>query len=327
MAAKNQGTKPRPKAQNAAKKKPAAKKRAVSKPAAPKTKTYSKTPKKSSYKKRTAKQSSGYNIHSDAFDAESYFRRRRNIKGIMLICISVIFILLFFMPGEKIWLALHQGYRGLFGYLGFAVPLINIYCAVQLMKEKSTYRFPLKVFFLCGTVVLTASTLYAFGSSGMKLEDYGTELINAFRSAAQYEGTGFIGGLFGIPMARTLGSLAGGMVLLVITLFFGYMSFEVLFMSLAEKLKEPVQEKISDHKEIRRRIREEENKIKSAEKKKKREEYVDKKVKQHMDAKKKNSNSQYKRVNRTPFYEPQRSSQRNSQRNSQRMNPKTTSLL
>ena len=98
MAAKNQGTKPRPKAQNAAKKKPAAKKRAVSKPAAPKTKTYSKTPKKSSYKKRTAKQSSGYNIHSDAFDAESYFRRRRNIKGIMLICISVIFILLFYNP-------------------------------------------------------------------------------------------------------------------------------------------------------------------------------------------------------------------------------------
>ena len=44
LAAKNQGTKPRPKAQNAAKKKPAAKKRAVSKPAAPKTKTYTRSP-------------------------------------------------------------------------------------------------------------------------------------------------------------------------------------------------------------------------------------------------------------------------------------------
>lgn len=326
MAAKNSGTKngSKPKSQNVTKKRPAAKKNTGSKHPASKTaskavsKSSARTTQKRQYKKTAPKKKQPSQINYAYIDAESYIKRRRFIKGIMLIGASVIFTLLFFLPGEKVWLALHQGYWGLFGYLGFTVPLINIYCAVQLMQEKSTYRFPLKVFFFCSTVILFASTSYAFHSSGMKMDDYSTELINAFRNAAQGEGTGFIGGLLGIPFAKALGSLAGGLVLLVLFLFCGFISFEALFMNIIEKLKEPVNEKISDHKEIRKRIREEENKIKSEQKKKMREEYVDKKVKQHMDAKKKKQQdkseqekSQYKRVNRTPFYQPDNDDEEN----------------
>lgn len=309
MAAKKTATKQssKPKTPNVTKKRPAAKNKTGSKQtvsrSVPKTSSRP-TAKKITYKKPSPKKKQTAKRNNAPFDAETILKRRRFIKGLLLIGAAFIFTLLFFLPGEKVWLALHQGYRGLFGYLGFTIPLINIYCAVQLMKEESTYRFPLKVFFLCGTVVLTASTIYAFGSSGMKMDDYSTELINAFRNAAQGEGTGFIGGLLGIPLAKILGSIAGGLVLSVICLFFGYMSFETLFMNIAEKLKEPVKEKISDQKEIRKRIREEENKIKTEQKKKKREEYVEKKVRQHMDAKKKKEESQYKRVTASVFYEP-----------------------
>ena len=238
-------------------------------------------------------------------EAELALRRGRVIKGVVLLFLAIFFSLLFFLPGEKVWLALHQGYRGLFGFLGFMLPLINIYCAFQLLKEKRTYRFGLKVFFFCGTMVLLASTIYAFASSGMELSDYGTELINAFREASQYHGTGFLGGLLGIPMAKLLGAVGGGIVLLLVLAFFVYMSFEALFMNLIDRIRKPVNEKLSDRKEIKSRIREQESVIKSEQRKKAREEYVDKKVRQHMDKQKQRSEeSEFERINKVPIYQP-----------------------
>lgn len=238
-------------------------------------------------------------------EAEYELRRNRFIRGIVIICFSVLCTLLFFFRGEKVWLALHECYRGLFGYFGFMIPIINLYCAFQMMKAKSTYRFPLKVFFFCGTVILLASTIFAFSSSGMELEDYGTELINCFRASAQYQGPGFIGGFLGIPFAKILGAVGGGIVLLLLFAFFLYMSFEAIFINFIDKIKQPVNERISDRKEIKSRIREQENIIRSERRKKAREEYVDKKVKKHMDAqKRKSADSGYRRINKTPIYEP-----------------------
>ncbi len=238
-------------------------------------------------------------------EAELALQRGRFIKGIVLLCLAVFFTLLFFLRGEKVWLALHEGYRGLFGFLGFMLPLINVYCAVQLMKEKRTYRFALKVFFFCGTVILLASTIYAFGSSGMELSDYGTELINVFREASQYHGTGFIGGLLGIPFAKMLGAVGGGIVLLLLLAFFVYMSFEALFMNLIDRIKQPVNEKISEHKEIKTRIREQETIIKSEQRQRAREEYVDRKVRQHIEKKKpRTADNNFERINKVPIYQP-----------------------
>lgn len=271
-----------------------------------KKKTNTGTAKKSSTSRRksTAPKSSGNQKKARA-EAEYELRRNRFIKGIVIFCFAILCTLLFFFRGEKVWLALHECYRGIFGYFGFMVPIINIYCAFQMMKEKSTYRFPLKVFFFCGTVILLSSTIFAFGSSGMELEDYGTELINCFREASQYKGTGFIGGFLGIPFAKILGAVGGGLVLLLIFAFFLYMSFEAIFMNLIDRIRKPVNERITDRKEIKSRIREQENIIRSEQRKKAREEYVERKVQKHMEAEKRRAaDSEYRRIKKPPIYEP-----------------------
>lgn len=238
-------------------------------------------------------------------EAQLAMKRNRFVKGVVLLCLSVLSILLYFVEGEKVWLALHQCYHGLFGLFGFMVPVIQVYCAFQLMKEKSTYRFPLKTFFFSGTVVLLASTIYAFSSSGMELEDYGNELINVFRSGAESNGMGVAGGLLGIPFAKLMGAVCGGLVLLLIFAFFLYMSFEVLFIYLIDSLKKPVNDRISDRKEIRSRIREQENIIKNERRQRARREYVDRKVEHHMEAKRRKADNGLRRINKTPIYEPE----------------------
>ncbi len=234
-----------------------------------------------------------------------YIKRKRRIKGIVLLCLSILFTLVFFMPGENVWKGLHDLYRGLFGFLGFMVPVITLYCSVQMFRERSTYRFPLKVFFFSGTVVMLAAVIYAFGSSGMELSDYGTELGNAFREGAEHTGTGITGALLGIPLSKLLGAAAGGLVAMLILAFFVYMSFEALFINMLDKLKEPVSEKISEHKEIRSRVREEENRIKTETRKKAQEEHINRVVDKRIEqAKRKAAQSEFRRIDKTPIYEP-----------------------
>ncbi len=235
-------------------------------------------------------------------------RRSRCIRGIILLAITVLVILLYFLEGEKIWKALHDCYWGVFGFSGILIPLILVYCAVQMFQEKSTYRFPLKVFFLSGTVFMLDTVIYAFSSSGMELADYGTELINCYHNGYLRCSTGFMGGVLGIPLAKLFGAVAGGLLAVIILLFFLYMSFEALFINMIDKIKQPVSERISEHREIRTKVREETQKIKAENRQKAHEEYVQRKVAEKVNAaKKKSADSGYRRINKTPIYEPESS--------------------
>ena len=280
------------------------------------SKTNPKTTKKTALKKNTSAKASASGRKSSAKKKTTgkqstaqvlyYIKRQRFIKGIVLLCLSVLFSLIFFMEGEKVWKSLHECYRGLFGFLGFMLPIIMIYCAVQMFREQSTYRFPLKVFFFSGTVIMLSTVVFAFSSSGMELGDYGTELMICFNQGSVHTGTGFIGGIIGIPLAKIFGAVAGGILAFLIFLFFLYMSFEALFMNLIDKIKEPVSERISEHKEIRTKVREEKSKIKAEEKQKNHEEYVNRKVDEKLRAaRQKATESEFRRIDKTPIYEPE----------------------
>lgn len=264
------------------------------------------TNKKPPVNKKTSPKRTSPTKKSTAYVSADTLKRDRFIKGVSLLFLTVITTLLFFMEGEKVWKALHESFRGLFGYLGFFVPLILLYCAFQMFRSRSTYRFSLKVFFFSGTVVMLASMIFAFGSGGMELDDYGTELMNCFNDAKNYKGTGFIGGMIGFPLAKLLGSVAGGLVALLLLMFFVYMSFEALFMNMIDRLKEPVNDKISEHKEIRTKVREQEIKINAEKRQKIREANVKRKVDAKVTAKKQRAENQtMRRIDKMPIYEPE----------------------
>ncbi len=215
---------------------------------------------------------------------------------------------------------------GVFGFLGFAVPLIFIYCAVQMFREQSTYRFPLKVFFFSGTVVMFATAIYTFSSTGIQLGGYFQELGSAYNGASVNSGAGLIGALLGYPLAKLLGGIVGGLISTIVLLFFLYMSFEALFINIIDSIKQPVSEKISDHKEIRTRVRAEERKIKEESRQKSRKQYVERKVDQKVQAaKRKAEESEFRRINKVPFYESE-SAEDTLKKKPSKKSPKNTAV-
>ena len=266
-----------------------------------------------SAKARPAGKSSSAAKASAKKQADLYIIRKRRITGIILLCLSILFTLIYFMPGENLWRGLHNGYRYIFGILGFMVPLILLYCCYQMFRNRSTYRFPLKVFFFSGTVAMLSTVIYCFSSPGMELGNYFSELGNAGNDGILRNGTGLLGALLGIPLSKLLGAVAGGFVAILILAFFLYMSFEALFINMFDRIKEPVSERISEHREIKSRVRDEENRIKNESRQKAHEERINKGVEKKLQqVKRKAEEDEFRRINKTPIYEPESSSKKNT---------------
>ena len=41
-----------------------------------------------------------------------------------LVAVAVFLLFVFFMSGEKLWLSIHELYHGIFGVLGFMIPVL-----------------------------------------------------------------------------------------------------------------------------------------------------------------------------------------------------------
>lgn len=263
----------------------------------PKTKTNSVSKSNSLKEKERARQRA---------EAEFYLRRNRFLKGLAICGVSVLLLILFAVKGEKLWYAFHQCYWGLFGFLGFTVPFISAYYGYQLMKEKPTYRFQLKMFFFSGTIVMLATAIFAFSTSGRDLIGYGAEIVNSFREGSRYIGTGLTGGILGILLTKFIGSTGAGILSIILFLLFLAMSLGALLINFIDRIKEPVHERINENKEVRSRIKAHKKEVNDEIRKQSQEEYVQKKIEQ-LNRKKKNRSSQnddFRRINKTPFYEP-----------------------
>ena len=196
-------------------------------------------------------------------EVQKYIINKKKNKIIFLLLFSLIFLLFYIVQGEKFWLVLHENYWGLFGFLGFMIPVLNIYSVNYMLKKNSSYRLIFRLILFSGTIIAFASTIFAFSSSGIELSDYGTEMIQCYRNGGQHIGTGMLGGLFGIPIAKIFGATGGGIISFLLFIVLVYKCLLVLFGKMMKMIQEPLVKKVADTMEIRTLVRDEERKIKA----------------------------------------------------------------
>ena len=206
-------------------------------------------------------------------EIRKYIRQRKRKRIIALYVVSLFLLLFYLIPGEKVWLILHEYYWGLFGFLGIFVPILNIYSARQMRKKKMVYRLAFQNILFSVTLMMFGSTVYAFGSQGIELSDYITELAESFGKGGQHIGAGIAGGLWGVPITKIFGPTGGGIISLFIFVVLFYNCLKVLFGDVVEQFKEPVIEKITETVQMQSAVREEEQRIKAIQRKRAVEEF------------------------------------------------------
>lgn len=241
--------------------------------------------------------------------AEWEYQRKRFITAIIQFLLAVLFLFIYFMPGERLWLAMHQLYRGLFGIFGFAVPAILIYCAYQNAKDEPTYNFKLKTFLFSALLTILSTTVYCFQSGDSELSGYFAELHKSLIAASEHNGTGVIGAIFGIPLTKAIGSVGGGIVSIILFIIVLAITLDAVLITIFDALKKPakrVSEHISDNRKIRSEVRRREQEINEEKRKQAREQYVQQQIDKRLKNKTQSNNDGMRKIKNKPFYEPDR---------------------
>lgn len=270
------------------------------------------TKRKSSAKKGGSGSKTSAAKKQAAARAEWEYQRRRFMIAIVLFVLSILFLLIFFMPGEKLWLSLHELYHGLFGFLGFTVPVIMIYCAYQNAKDEPSDYFKLKTFLCSVLVTLLSTTIFCFGAGlgDEPLRGYAEELHNSLIYASTNVGPGVLGAILGIPIVMIIGQTGGAIICIMLFLILLVFTLDKFFINIFDLFKKPVKkigEHINDNKEIREQVRQKEKERIAKERKQTREEYIQQQVDKKLAAKQKNPDRQLRKIKNTPFYEPDKS--------------------
>lgn len=270
------------------------------------------TKRKSSAKKGGSGSKTSAAKKQAAARAEWEYQRRRFMIAIVLFISSILFLLIYFMPGEKLWLSLHELYHGLFGFLGFTVPVIMIYCAYQNAKDEPSDYFKLKTFLCSVLVTLLSTTIFCFGAGlgDEPLRGYAEELHNSLIYASTNVGPGVLGAILGIPIVKIIGQTGGAIICIMLFLILLVFTLDKFFINIFDLFKKPVKkigEHMNDNKEIREQVRQKEKERIAKERKQTREEYIQQQVDKKLAAKQKNADRQLRKIKNTPFYEPDKS--------------------
>lgn len=233
-------------------------------------------------------------------------RRRRFIAALIISVLAVVFLLIYFFPGENLWYGMHRLFRGTFGFFGAVVPAVMLYFAYHNAKSIPPRSFRKKTLLLSLILVDLSTVFYSFGSTGLDIEGYFPALGSSYINAVSSPGSGLMGAILGVPSVKLFGSAGSGIIFIALLIVLLALTLDGLFLRIAEAFKAPVErvgEHIDDEKTIRNEVRRMEQQHRAKKRQQQREEYVQQEIDKRFNKRVK-SDPEFAKIKKTPFYEP-----------------------
>lgn len=146
--------------------------------------------------------------------AEFANRQRRSL--IMFVTAVLLFVMII-IPGEMVWLWLHNFIRGMCGVLALFWPILLLFLAVVTMLEKEIPKLWKRVGVACGLIVALNACFHIFTYSA------DANIKQVFQDACTYKGGGVLGFVCGMPFIKLFGKTPAKiliiMIMIVLTMF------------------------------------------------------------------------------------------------------------
>ena len=139
---------------------------------------------------------------------------------ILIFGISILFLFLIIIPGENIWLWLHDFIFGLFGICSILLPIFSISLIILKALNKTDNYSKLKIVMCAITVFVSCSLFYIFSdlSKTEAQKNWFFHVIDEYKLGNLNRSSGLFGGLLGSFFVWAFGS-AGAKVTSIIFLF------------------------------------------------------------------------------------------------------------
>lgn len=240
---------------------------------------------------------------------ELEWQRRRFVTAIFMFLGALLITFIYLMPGEKLWLSMHELFHGLFGMFGFMVPIILVYCAYQNAKDEPTYNYKTRAFLVSCVTVFLSTSVYCFSVGDEPLVGYADELHASLIYASMNAGPGVIGAMLGIPFVKIIGQTGGGFIAILLFIIFLALTLGNFLVRVINAFKQPVKEigkHFDDNREIRSQVRKKHSENLEKQRQQDREQFIKEQVDRKLEQKKKKEEQQFRRYKNTPFYEADR---------------------
>ncbi len=144
-------------------------------------------------------------------NSEDIFAAKQQRSLIMFIA-SVVLASIIFIPGDMIWLWLHNAVRGTFSMLALFWPLLLLFLAVTTMLDREIPKLVFRTSFAAGLAAALNACIYIFGYEGS------FDIRSAFTQGVTYVGGGALGFLLGAPFIKLFGVIPAKILIVLAVL-------------------------------------------------------------------------------------------------------------
>ncbi len=141
---------------------------------------------------------------------------RRQLLSVIWFAVAIFFLCVVFIPGQNLWLGLHNIIFGIFGVTAFVCPFLIGFVAVMYALDKINGSFNAKMTEASILVVLVGACIDIF--SAHPEVSFWEQLVNGYQDGVSLKSGGFLGALIGEPIYLAFGKT--GAAITVILLIF-----------------------------------------------------------------------------------------------------------
>lgn len=140
----------------------------------------------------------------------------RQLLSVIWFAVAVFFLCVVFIPGQNLWLGLHNIIFGIFGVTAFVCPFLIGFVAIMYALDKINGSFNAKMTEASVLVVLVGACIDIF--SAHPEINFWEQLVSGYKNGVALKSGGFLGALIGEPIYLAFGKT--GAAITVILLIF-----------------------------------------------------------------------------------------------------------
>ena len=161
-------------------------------------------------------------------------------RSLIMFVASVVLASVIFIPGDMVWLWLHNFVRGVFSMLALFWPALLLFLAVATMLDKAIPKLVFRTSFASGLVVALNACIYIFGFDGE------FDIRSAFSDGKVYKGGGALGFIFGAPFVKLFGTIPAKILIILALLVLSVFALGIPVKKLYTSLFRIISEKLGE---------------------------------------------------------------------------------
>ena len=164
---------------------------------------------------------------------------RRQLLSVIWFAVAVFLLCVVFIPGQNVWLAIHNFIFGVFGVTAYFYPFLLGFVAVLFAMDKIGGSMNAKVIESGILVILVGAAVDIFAKHNDALT-FWQHLTNAYKSGSHLKSGGFLGALVGHPLYLAFGKTGAAITAILLIFVFLMIITGTTLMSLFRTMARPV---------------------------------------------------------------------------------------